>query len=157
LIRFGLRELGAVGRQRLRTLLVFIMVGPITGVISLSFAAMVVKLSGYRPRGDVLASSTFGLENIIPIYLFGFLPSVLTGLGVAALPRMRAWANAICTFAIGLAVGISPVGWWIASMSVPPGGNSLMNSLIISTSILATLACWCAVQRLGKSSEPNTV
>ncbi|MBD2748317.1 hypothetical protein IC232_16590 [Microvirga sp. BT688] len=138
-------------------LLVFIVVGPITGVVLLSVAAMVVKLSGYRPGGDVLAASTFGWENIVPIYLFGFLPSALIGLGVAALPRMSAWAGAICTLATGLAIGISPGGWWIASMSVPPGGNGLMNYLLVATSALATLACWYVAQGLDKASESNTL
>ena len=137
---------GARLPRPLRKVFALILVGPLTGLILLAVAA----LTG-RSGGDAPASLAHDWIGIAAIYLVGASPAMASGLIWAALPRMGPRVESLCLFAIGTAVGLSPVGWWVAAQAGPLGDPSRAEGPAILASVGSSLAYVLAALVLRKS------
>jgi hypothetical protein len=143
--------------RRLNILLAFVAIGPPVGLVLLSLAAGYVKIFGYKQLGDALSFKDFGLSNLVIIYIMGLMPAFLTGLATAALPRLMLWVEMVAAALISLAVGISPLGCFLAAQAVPPGGNRLSETLAAIVAVLSIPAYLAALVYLRRREvlSPN--
>lgn len=139
-------------RQRLRTVLIFTLVGPLLAVLTLSGAAFTLRLYQELSRGDALSFTLLNSGSVFGIYLFSLPSSFLLGLAVMMLPRMRAPLEAICVLVLGLMISfyLPLLGLLHPVLFAIPLYHRSTQTLVVVNAAVLTLACWYLSKYLNR-------
>jgi hypothetical protein len=145
-------------RSNLRTILVFLFLGPLIGFLTLHLIVILL-----HPDGILAALQSFKVGEwagvLVLSYVVGTPPAALSALAVILIRMGRLSPKGLYVFLVGALVGVTyavlwPLVLWLLhleSESDWPHHRSFL--ILIAICLCSTLGCWAVSQHLDRSAR----